>query len=65
MFQPEEALAKALDNLSSEDWEKNVEGETRLCYYESTRLVDYASQNINPFTFFRPPLHLEVGHPSP
>ena len=22
MFQPEEALAKALDNLSSEDWEK-------------------------------------------
>ena len=30
MFQPEEALAKALDNLSSEDWEKNVEGETLL-----------------------------------
>ena len=28
MLQPEEALAKALDNLSSEDWEKNVEGET-------------------------------------
>ena len=30
MLQPEEALAKALDNLSSEDWEKNVEGETLL-----------------------------------
>ena len=36
----------------------------RLCH-KSISLVDYQSQNLNPFTFSRPPLYLEVGHPSP
>ena len=26
-FQPDEALAKALEHLASDDWEKNVDGE--------------------------------------
>ena len=54
-IQPDEALAKALEHLASEDWEKNVDGELSINFTsesllwppEGALLVTIAPQ-INP-----------------
>ena len=55
LFQPDEALAKALEHLASDDWEKNVDGEIPIHgfkppqKYNSNHLKNVVKLLVQPF----------------